>query len=122
MIDDFTDTISTFVDGEPVDADRLAAALEDPTARAALVDFVRMRAAVRAGELPLPASLGLATLAHGSRLLRWPVAAALLVLVFLAGLLAPRPWVAPVDRATDAPPAPTRVEKFTPGVDWHPSN
>ena len=129
MIDDFTDTISTFLDGEPVDADRLAAALEDPDARAVLVDFVRMRAVMRAGDLPLPASLKSLRSAlsersesKGARLLRWPAAAALLVLVFLAGLVAPRPWDAPVDRATDAPPAPTRVEKFTPGVDWHPSN
>ena len=130
MTDDhFTPAISAFVDGEPVDVDQLAAALEDPQGRAALIDFVRMRAAMRAGEPPLPASLAslrptgkrpfdsLRSLRAG-----WPAVAALLVLVFLAGLLAPRPWATNLDERAEAPPAPTRVERFTPGVDWHPSN
>ena len=129
MTDDFTPTISAFIDGEPVNPDHLAAALEDPDGRAALVDFVRMRAAVRLGDPPLPASLAslrptgkrpfdsLRSLRAG-----WPAVAALLVLVFLAGLLAPRPWTTTQDERADAPPAPTRVERFTPGVDWHPSN
>ena len=125
MTDDhFTPAISAFVDGEPVDPDQLATALEDPEGRAALIDFVRMRAAMRAGEPPLPASLD--RMRHppaaAVRLLRWPAVAALLVLVFLAGLLAPRPWTTTLDERADAPPAPTRVERFTPGIDWHPSN
>ena len=138
---DHTDTISAFVDGESVDANHLAAALEDPAARAALVDFVRMRAAVRAGDAPLPPSLdsfrpavserpfdSLRSLRAGRfdslRSLRagWPAVAALLVLVFLAGLVVPRPWTPARGEATEAPPPPTRVEKFTPGVDWHQSN
>jgi hypothetical protein len=124
MIDHHTHTISAFVDGEPVDADHLAAALEDPDARATLVDFVRMRAAVRAGDSPLPASLNrfrkppMVTV----RLLRWPAVAALLVLVFLAGLLAPRPSTSGPGVDFGDPPRPTRVEKFTPGVDWYQSN
>ena len=125
MTDDhFTPALSAFVDGEPVDVDQLAAALEDPQGRAALIDFVRMRAAMRAGEPPLPASLGRMRPAPsaGMPLLRWPAVAALLVLVFLAGLLAPRPWATNLDERAEAPPAPTRVERFTPGVDWHPSN
>ena len=141
MTDDhLTPAISALVDGEPVDPDQLAAALEDPEGRAALIDFVRMRAAMRAGEPPLPGSLAslrptgkrpfdsLRSLRAGPfdslRSLRagWPAVAAVLVLVFLAGLFAPRPWTTNVDERADAPPAPTRVERFTPGVDWHPSN
>ena len=124
MIDDFTPTISAFVDGEPVDPNHLAMALEDPEARAALVDFVRMRAAVRAGDPPLPASLG--SLRHPPTGplpgLRWAAVAALLILVFLAGLMAPRPWAPGRGASAEAPPAPARIEKFTPGVDWHQGN
>lgn len=123
MTDDLTDTLSSFIDGEAIDPDRFAAALEDPGARAALVDFVRMRAAVRAGDQPLPPRL--AALARGrpvaARLVRWSAVAALLILVFLAGLLAPHPW-RPRSDAANAPPTPSRIEKFTPGVDWHQSN
>jgi hypothetical protein len=123
MIEDFTGTLSAFIDGEVIDPDRFAAALEDPGARAALVDFVRMRAAVRAGDQPLPASLSAFKRppAAGHRVVRWPAVAALLVLMFLAGLLAPHPW-RPRSDAADAPPTPSRIEKFTPGVDWHQSN
>jgi hypothetical protein len=124
MTDNFTDTLSAFVDGEPIDPDRLAAALEDSGARAAVVDFVRMRAVVRAGDQPLPASLGAFRRppVGGLRVLRWPAVAALLVLVFLAGLAAPRPWQTPPEPSSETPPAPARIEKFTPGVDWHQSN
>jgi hypothetical protein len=121
---DLTPAISAFVDGEAIDPDRLAAALEDPDARAALVDFVRMRAAMRAGEPPLPPSLSSLRLPPVARVrfLRWPAVAALLVLVFLAGLIAPRPWTRHLEEPGDAPPPPTRVERFTPGIDWHQSN
>jgi hypothetical protein len=124
MTEDFTGTLSAFVDGETIDPDRLAAALEDPGARAAVVDFVRMRAVVRAGDQPLPASLGTFRRppVGGLRLLRWPAVAALLVLVFLAGLAAPRPWQTAPEPSSETPPAPARIEKFTPGVDWHQSN
>lgn len=127
MTEDFTGTLSAFIDGETIDPDRFGAALEDPAARAALVDFVRMRAAMRAVDQPLPASLVTFRPALGEpreskgRVLHWPAVAALLVFVFLAGLLAPRPWK-PRTESTDAPPAPSRIEKFTPGVDWHQSN
>jgi hypothetical protein len=121
MTDEPTILVSALVDGEPVDADAIAAALEIPEARAALVDFLRMRTVVRAGDPPLPGSLHrLRRPPHALRVLPWPAVAALLVLVFLAGLAAPRPWQPP-NRDSD-PPAPTRVERFTPGVDWHSSN
>jgi len=121
---DLTPAISAFVDGEPVDPDQLAAALEDPVARAALVDFVRMRAAMRAGDPPLPPSLSSLRLPPVARVrfLQWAAVAALLVLVFLAGLALPRPWQVPPTPESDAPPAPARIEKFTPGIDWHQTN
>ena len=56
MTDTHTETLSAFCDGEPVDPDRLAAALADAPSREALVDFARLRAAV-ASSRPLPDSL-----------------------------------------------------------------
>ena len=44
-----TETLSAFVDGETVDLDRLALALEDAEARRALVDFARLRDTARSG-------------------------------------------------------------------------
>ena len=123
MTEDFTATLSAFIDGEPIDADRFAAALEDPSARAALVDFVRMRAVVRAGDRPVPPRL--ASLARGrpvaGRWVKWPAVAALLILVFLAGFLTPHSWRPRTD-SPGAAPTPSRIERFTPGVDWHQSN
>ena len=119
-----TEVLSALLDGEPIDVDRLAAALEDPTGRATLIDFVRLRAAVRTESEPLPPSL-LQRRQTGlpASVLRWPAAAAILFVVFLAGWFAPRPWNADVPATpSDAPPQPTRIEKFVPGVDWQQSN
>lgn len=113
-----TAVLSAFLDHEPVDPDALAAALDDPEARAALVDFVRLRQGLGPASEALPASLQ--TLRRRpvvrTMALRWSAAAALLVLVFLAGWMAPRP--AGDTRGVTAPPDPVRVEKFVPGVDW----
>jgi len=113
-----TAVLSALLDHEPVDPDALSAALDDPDARAALVDFVRLRQRLDPVTAPLPASLQ--TLRRRpvvrTAALRWSAAAALLVLVFLAGWVAPRPGGDA--RGATAPPDPVRVEKFTPGVDW----
>ena len=124
MSEDFTATVSAFVDGEMVDPGRLALALEDREARAVLVDFVRLRAAVRAGDSPLPASLSTVRYPRllGRPMLKWPAVAALLLLVFLAGMAVPRASRIADEASHDTPPQPARIEKFTPGVDWHPSN
>ena len=117
-----TEVLSAFVDGEPVDPVLLAAALEDPDARAAMVDFVRFRDAARADPTALPA--GLARLRQPSplpRVLRWTAAAAVLALMFVAGLLMPQPW-RQNPAGSEAPPQPTRIERFEPGVDWHPGD
>jgi hypothetical protein len=117
-----TEILSALLDGEPVDPALLAASLEDADARAALVDFVRLREAARSDDSPLPASLQrLRQTGRSHRVIRYAAAAAVLVLMFVAGLLTPRPGR--TDPAgTDEPPQPTRVEKFEPGVDWHSGN
>jgi hypothetical protein len=110
--------VSALLDHEPVDPEALSAALDDPNARAALVDFVKLRHDLGPATDALPASLQ--TLRRRPMFLavalRWSAAAALLVLVFLAGWMAPRSGG---DAAgVTAPPDPVRVETFTPGVDW----
>lgn len=118
-----TETLSAFVDGEPVDPVQLSAALEDADARRALVDFVRLREAARADDVPLPSSLERARRAPRSpHLLRWTAAAAVLLLVFIAGLLTPLPAGNTGSNGVQPPPQPVRVEKFEPGVDWHPGD
>ncbi len=118
-----TETLSAFVDGEPVDLERLSAALEDADARRALVDFVRLRELARSDTAPLPPSLGqLRKTSAKGHLLRLAAAAAVLLLVFIAGLLTPVPWDDGGSSGVQPPPQPVRVERFEPGVDWHPGN
>ena len=117
--DSHTETLSALCDGEMVDPDALAAALDDPAARQALVEFVRLRCAVNRDRAPLPRSL------EALRRHRWsiarasvplPAVAALVVLAVLGAWVIPRPARAP---SSDTPPAPTRVISYVPGVDWH---
>lgn len=118
-----TETLSALVDGEAVDLEQLSAALDDADARRALVDFVRLREAARSDSPPLPASLDqLREAPSKGRLLRWSAAAAVLLLAFIVGLLTPTPWDDRDSSGVQPPPQPVRVEKFQPGVDWHPGN
>lgn len=115
-----TETLSAMVDGEAVDVVQLAEALEDAEARRALVDFVRMREAARADGAQMPATLGqLRRSTSIRRVLRWTVAAAVLLLVFVVGLITPLPGRKDATAGGDVPPQPARVERFEPGVDWH---
>jgi len=118
MTEDHIETMSALWDGEAVDPDALAGALADPAARAALVDFARLRADVRSDAEPFPASLS-ALRRENSRWLntRVPVGAvaALLLLMLFAGWLLPRP---PLAQSPAGPPEPTRTIRFEPGVDW----
>jgi hypothetical protein len=119
MSDTHTEVLSAFCDGEPVDPDRLAAALADARAREALVDFARLRAAVTSSS-PLPESL---SRLRPALVVRRPplwaavaAAAATIVLVALTAQLLPRAWF--TRGATDGPPSPTRIVRYEPGVDW----
>ena len=115
-----TEVLSAFSDGAVVDPDLLASALEDPRARAALVDFARLRAAVVSSR-PLPDSLARLRPVAGRRPQLWAAvvgAAAMLVLVALTFSMVPRSWL--VRDASDVPPAPARVIRYQPGVDWAP--
>lgn len=118
MTEIHTEILSAFCDGEIVDPDLFAAALADPHGRAALVDFARLRAAV-APAGPLPASL--ASLRRSrARFTAWAVtaaAAAMVLLIVAVASLLPHPLFAP--SSDQAPPAPSRVLRFEPGVDWH---
>lgn len=118
MTKDVTEVLSALVDGETVDPSELATALRRPEAVAMLVDFVRLRAAVRADEAR-PA-LPRERLPHRAWTARRAVAtlasAAVVVLAAygaldLAGALPKRD---PVPH----PPAPVREIRFEPGVDW----
>lgn len=116
-----TEVLSALLDSEPVDPDAVSLALDDPDARAAFVDFIRLREAARRDADTLPASLHQRRRDEpvGRVVLQWAAAAAVLVLVFIAGLLTPLGG-----RGSDdaEPPRPARVEKFEPGVDWHQGN
>jgi ferric-dicitrate binding protein FerR (iron transport regulator) len=118
MNETHTAIVSAFLDHEPVDPEALSAALDDPDARAALVDFVRLRQDLGLASDALPASLQTLRRQPVVRTvaLRWSAAAALLALVFLAGWMAPRS--AGDATGVTGPPDPVRVETFTPGVDW----
>ncbi len=114
-----TTVLSALCDGEVVEPAALAAALEDPAARQALVDFARLRQAVALDRSPLPGSLRTLR-GHRPWLLRasvpLPAVAALVLVALLAALSIARPGD---PRQPEAPPTPSRVISYVPGVDWH---
>jgi hypothetical protein len=107
--------LSALIDREQVDAEALAAALEDPAGRAQLVDFVRLRARV-VDELPGADAVGATPrLRRRSRVPRWLGRAALVLLPLVLGA-AGGAWF--VERKEMRPPTPDRIVQFVPGVDW----
>jgi hypothetical protein len=122
---DASETLSAFVDGEPVEPSALAAALARPGAHEILVDFARLRAAVADAGGPAPAFVE----AWRDRLQRRPApvqrrgwlrllaAGAVLGLAALGGYDLHRILRT---EGVDAPPPPARVIRFEPGVDWGP--
>lgn len=122
MNDTHLEVLSAFCDGEAVDPAALAHALDDPDGRTLLVDFVRLREAVRRPGDPLPASLGSLRRRAGwtagwfpSARVPLPVAAALVALALLASLA----WPGARDAGgPPLPPTPTQTLRFVPGVDW----
>jgi hypothetical protein len=112
MVTDHAELLSAFMDREPVDPDALAAALEDPEARRALVAFARLREALHApvpGDAEAPAPVAPPAVAKTGRR-RWHLAAAaaLLAAGVGAGMFAER------YTATARPPQPTRIVQLEP--------
>ena len=116
--------LSALIDGEPVDPDALAAALDLPGAGAALVEFVRLRSELaRDVERPsarLYRAIEEATGGPVRQTKRWRVlqtaaAAVVLALAALGALSVPDR----LRRGDAEPPRADRVVHFTPGVDWH---
>ena len=126
MKQDSLEVLSSFMDGEPVEADVLAAALVAPGAREALVDFARLRAELGADDSrPSPALHRAMDKVLGRRRGHgWPVwrllqSAAAVVVLALAGLGAMSLRTRFYGRGPEEPPRAIRVIQFTPGVDWH---
>ena len=115
--------LSSFMDGEPVDADVLAAALQAPGAREALVDFARLRAELADDDSrPSPDFHRAMNGILGRRTLpAWPALrrVAAVVVLALAAVGAISLGTRFRGHAADEPPRATRVIQFTPGVDWH---
>jgi hypothetical protein len=116
MNETHSQVMSAFVDGEAVDPDALAAALDDGEARLLLVDFVRLRGAAGRMDEGLPASLAAfrrKPIWH--RTVPMPAVAALVLIALLASWFVPRP---PQDAGPPLPPAPSRTLSFEPGLEW----
>jgi hypothetical protein len=115
MTEDQFPVLSALIDREPLDADALALALEQPEGRQILVDFIRLREFV-AAELEPAETVTLPALSptrvSGSRLWRLAASALLPLMIGLGGGY----WWH--EREQRQPPTPTRVIQFVPGVDW----
>jgi hypothetical protein len=122
MGEEAAETLSAFVDGEPVDVAELASALAGPGGSEMLLDFARLRAEVADGVEPSEAFVERtrARLAAGPGARhRWPsavAAAAVLALAAWGALDLGRRWWG---RPESLPAAASEV-RFEPGVDWHP--
>jgi len=107
--------LSALIDREPVDADALALALDEPEGRQVLVDFIRLRGAV-ISELDTDKQTSLPLVhAKGAGVLRLWRLAAMVLLPLMVGVGGGYWWR---EREQRRPPTPTRVIQFVPGVDW----
>ncbi len=128
MKEEWMVALSTLVDGEAVnDPALLAEALASAEGREALLEFLRLRAAVRAdASRPRPEFYErLRPVVGGSEL--WParrvlrgLAAAVVFVLGTAGLVDLGLRLRG-EKPADRPPHATRVLRFEPGVDWHTS-
>ena len=125
MREDF-EVLSAVLDGAAVDIGQLATALEDPEGRQVFVDFVKLRQAAASDDMTprrefyqrvvRDLTLDLPVRRRG---LPYPLAAAAVVFAMLLGSLIDQNFIRQ-DPAEAAPPEPTRVLRFEPGVDWQP--
>jgi len=118
--------VAALADGEPLEADALKAALEDPSVRAYLVDLIALRHSVGAMSALTPVQWR----ERRSFLSRagWMAAAAAIIVSLTAGYVAGQRTVqaAPAPNVetfvtigpTAAAPKPTRVVTLRPGVNW----
>lgn len=123
MAEEF-EVLSAMLDGEPVEIHELESALNSPSGRRVLLDFVRLRNDARGGEeAPRPQFYERARREMSPprsflrRQVPLPVAAAA---VILAAVLASALNTGMFKREPPpaAPPEATRVLRFEPGVDW----
>jgi hypothetical protein len=122
------DVVASFVDGEPVDPGRLAAALAEADGRTYLIDLLALRGLVRGDAGVRPARSGARS---GRPAARWWTTAAAVVLTgavagYAAGVRVGSGGPAgelTARRASQAglsvpAPPPTSVIRLEPGVDW----
>ena len=117
-MDTHFETLSALLDGEPIEIDDLEAVLEQPAARRALVDFVRLRQVTRPDVATPRAGFDERVQRALSRRRRFtrlrvplPLAAAAVLLALLGGSLLDVKWPA-VNREQVRPPQPSRVLTF----------
>ncbi len=130
MNDEMHEVLSAFFDGESVDRERLAEAMDAPEARDALFDIARLRAELQRNmEVPgaefyrrmepmIGNRPGLLRLFGRGRLRVQLAVAASLLAVAIAGF-----WLGSVGGngsgpAVEGPPIPDRIIAFEPGKDW----
>jgi hypothetical protein len=125
MREDF-EVLSAVLDGDSVDIAQLESALADAEGRRLFVDFVRLRqtaakdpAAPRREFYDEVVRDLTANQPFRRRGLPFPLAAAAVVGAMLLGSMLDLNFISD-DRAAAAPPEPTRVLRFEPGVDWQP--
>ncbi len=126
MKEEWMVVLSALVDGEEIrELGLLAEALASAEGREALLEFVRLRAAVRADESrPRPMFYEtVRPIVGGSG--RWParrllrgLAAAVVFVLGTAGLVDLGLRMRG-EKPAEQPPRATRVLRFEPGVDWH---
>ena len=124
---DELEVISAFVDGERVDHDALRRALADAAGRDYLIDLLALRESVAEMTPQMPIAVA-ARPGTAMRVLRFGGAAAALVLAIGGGYVAGHrsaeseiamaPAVASPATSTTPAPAPTRVIRLEPGVNW----
>lgn len=115
-------TIDAFLDGETVEPAALDAALAAAEGRAYLIDALAIRHLVSDAPMAAaPASRRPALLFSARAAV---LAVGLVGLGYAAGTLSTTPKdvvIPPGSAQSAAPPEPTRVVEFTPGVNWHES-
>jgi hypothetical protein len=118
------EVLSALLDGADVNDWEVAAALEDPKGRQALVEFVRLRQLARTDDVRPSADFlarangALSPKRTARRGVPWPWAAAAVLIAALGGSLL-QTDVLRRDGAS-SPPHASRVLRFEPGVDWQP--